>query len=144
MVTTLQAGFRTVSRPRSVASSFDLIVVDSDGLPHLPLTAFYARLQEELSLGAARTYLCVLLPFFTRATSGPLQARSQYRWDGPPEQVRALVRDYLLHGLGCAVQRLHAHEEVRATEHSAKDGAAVPRRAQTLLWVYGRRGMVPA
>jgi integrase len=120
MVTTVQAGFRTVSRPSDVDSPFDLIVVDNDGLPHLPLTAFYAQLQEELSIGAARTYNSVLLPFFTWATSSPLHARSHYRWDGPPEQVRALVRDYLLHGLGCAVQRLHAHEDVRATEHSAK------------------------
>jgi len=48
MVTTAQAGFRTVSRPSDVVSSFDRVAVDEDGLPHLPLTAFYARWQVEL------------------------------------------------------------------------------------------------
>src|SRR5271165_2154222 len=119
----MRTGFRAIVRPHEVASSFDLVVVDASGLPHLPLTTFYQQLQNELSSGSARTYLDVLLPFFTHATSHALHAgsaRSDFCWDGPPEQVRALVHGYLVHEMGCKLKRFHTYEEVRVTEHSAK------------------------
>lgn len=55
--------FRVVRRPSTVKSLFSLVVVDADGRPHYPLTTFYHQLKQQLSDGAARTYLNSILPF---------------------------------------------------------------------------------
>jgi len=49
--------FRAIRRPKSMQSNFSLVVVDSTGRPHLPLTTFYHHMWQQLSEGTARTYL---------------------------------------------------------------------------------------
>jgi integrase len=95
-----------------------LLVVDGDGMPHLPLTCFYAEMQEGFSDGTARTYLNVLLPYFTYITTDSWRQHRQDHWDSEPEAVHASVRDYLLHKLRCKVRRQGFHEVVMLTVDS--------------------------
>jgi hypothetical protein len=107
--------FRVVPRPRGVSSQYALLIVDGCGMPHLPLTYFYSEMQEGFSDGTARTYLNVLLPYFTYVATDSWR---QHRWDSEPEAVRASVRDYLLHKLHCKVRHQSLHEMVTLTVHS--------------------------
>lgn len=43
--------FRVIGRPITVNGSFSLVVVDTVGRPHLPLTTFYHRLRQQLADG---------------------------------------------------------------------------------------------
>jgi hypothetical protein len=53
--------FRVVRRPEEVASRYAILVVDSNGPPHRPLTIFYHELQQYVANGTAHTYQLVLL-----------------------------------------------------------------------------------
>src|SRR5260370_5423979 len=87
-------------------------------MPHLPLTTFYHHIQQQLSDGAARTYLNSLRPYFAYLTMDEWRQRRGDRWDSDPEAVQESVRDYLLRYLGCKVRQRQRHEEVSLTVHS--------------------------
>jgi integrase len=110
--------FRLVQRPAGIESRYSVVVVDGKGIPHLPLTAFYQHLQQQLSDGAARTYLNSLRPYFAYLATDEWRQRRGDRWDSTPEAVQESVRDYLLHYLGCKVRRHQTYEEVSLTAHS--------------------------
>lgn len=110
--------FRIVQRPAGMESRYSVVVVDEKGMPHLPLTTFYYHIQQQLSDGAARTYLNSLRPyFFYLATDEWRQQRGDH-WDSEPETVQESVRDYLLRHLGCKVRRRQIYEEVSLTSQS--------------------------
>lgn len=111
-------GFHIVRRPEGIVSQFELVVADGNGRPHLALTRFYQRLRQELSDGAARTYLMALLPYFSFLETDHWRLHRQDRWDGPPESIRESVRDYLLQKLHCKVRRYGAYEMVALSVQS--------------------------
>ncbi len=95
-----------------------MIVVDGQGIPHLPLTLFYQHMQQQLSDGAARTYLNSLRPYFSYLTLDAWRQRRGDKWDSDPEAVQESVRDYLLRHLSCKVRRHQMYEEISLTAHS--------------------------
>ncbi len=110
--------FRLVQRPTGIESRYSVVVVDGKGMPHLPLTTFYQHMQQQLSDGAARTYLNSLRPYFAYLATDEWRQQRGDRWDSDPEAVQESVRDYLLHHLGCKVRRHQTYEEVSLTAHS--------------------------
>lgn len=111
-------GFRLVERPEGVASRYRYLVVDLTGLPHKALTRFFDRAQQELTEGAARTYLNAILPFFEYLETDPWRRRRGDRWDVSPVEVRESVRDYLMQWLGCKVRPQGSFQSVRLTAAS--------------------------
>jgi integrase len=110
--------FRAVPRPEGVTSRYSLVVVDGDGRPHLPLTRFYDLACQGLSVGAARTYLNALLPYFGYLFADKWRRHRGDRWDGPPEAVQQSVRDYLVYQLACKVRWRDTYELVSLTARS--------------------------
>ncbi len=110
--------FRIVQRPAGIESRYAVVVVDGKGIPHLPLTAFYQHMQQQLSDGAARTYLNSLRPYFAYLAADEWRQRRGDCWDSDPEAVQESVRDYLLRHLGCKIRRHQSYEEVSLTAHS--------------------------
>ena len=104
--------FRVVSRPPDISSRYTLVVVDGDGRPHIPLTRFYDETKQAISDGATRTYLNVLMPYFTYLATDNWRRRRKDRWDSPPEAVQESVRDYLVQCLHCKVRRHGSYEIV--------------------------------
>ena len=110
--------FRTVPRPEGVTSRYALVVVDGDGRPHLPLTRFYDLACQALSVGAARTYLNALLPYFAYLSADKWRRHREDRWDSPPEAVQQSVHDYLVYQLACKVRWQDTYELVSLTARS--------------------------
>jgi integrase len=110
--------FHAVPRPQGVTSRYFLVVVDGAGRPHLPLTRFYDLALQGLSDGAARTYLNVLLPYFTYLATDDWRRHRGDRWDSPPEAVQQSVRDYLVYRLACKVRWRETYEQVSLTASS--------------------------
>jgi integrase len=75
-------------------------------------------MQQQLSDGAARTYLNSLRPYFTYLTTDAWRQQRGDHWDSDPEAVQESVRDYLLYHLGCKVRHRQTHEEISLTAHS--------------------------
>ncbi len=130
---TQQKGFHIVRRPEGIMSQFEVLVADGRGCPHLPLTRLYQRLLQELSRGAARTYLMALLPYFSFLEIDNWRRQRNDRWDSPPECVREAVRDYLLQHLHCKVRRHGAYELVAL---SAQSPSTVRVFLSALKWFY--------
>lgn len=110
--------FRVVQRPEGITSRYSVIVVDEKGVPHLPLTAFYQQMQQQLSDGAARTYLNSLRPYFFYLATDEWRQQRGDQWDSEPEAVQESVRDYLQRSLGCKIRRHQGYEEVSLTAQS--------------------------
>jgi integrase len=110
--------FRVVRRPEEVASRYAILVVDSNGLPHRPLTIFYHELQQYVANGTARTYLNTLIPYFSYLTTDGWRLRRQDCWESPPEAVRESVRDYLVEYLHCKAQPKDTYQLVLLTVKS--------------------------
>jgi hypothetical protein len=110
--------FRVVRRPEGVASRYAILVVDSKGLPHRPLTTFYHELQQYVADGTAHTYLNTLLPYFSYLTTDGWRLHRQDGWQSPPEAVRESVRDYLVEYLHCKAQPKDTYQLVRLTVKS--------------------------
>src|SRR6266700_1352349 len=111
-------GFHVVRKPEGVVSQFEQVVVDGKGYPHLALTRCYQQFRQELSDGAAHTYLMALLPYFSFLETDHWRRQRQDRWDSSPESVRESVRDYLLQKLHCKVRRCGMYEMVRLSAQS--------------------------
>jgi integrase len=110
--------FRLVPRPEGVSSHYSLLVVDGDGRPHLPLTRFYDKASQNLSVGAARAYLNALLPYFSYLTTDEWRRCRGDRWDSPPEAVHESIHDYLVQRLACKVKQRDTYENVSLTADS--------------------------
>jgi integrase len=110
--------FRAVSRPEGVASRYQLIVVDPEGRPHLPLTRFYEQTTQVLSDGTARTYLNQILPYFHYLGTDDWRCHRSDTWDSPPEAVRESVRDYLVESLHCKAQPKETYQFIWPTSKS--------------------------
>ena len=110
--------FRVIPRPVSVNSPFVLVVVDAAGRPHLPLTTFYHRLQQQLADGTARTYLNSILAFFTYLTMDAWRQQRSDQWNSPPDAIQEAVRDYLVEWQHCKVQPKNTYAFVTLTAHT--------------------------
>jgi hypothetical protein len=113
-----------VQRPEGMTSRYTAVVVDSSGLPHLPLTIFYHEVQHYVASGTARTYLNALLPFFAYLASDPWRVHRQDRWESEPEAVRQAVRDYLVEQFHCKVRHKHTYQLITLTAKSPSTGTA--------------------
>jgi hypothetical protein len=78
-----------------------VLVFDSRDQISLPLTLFAREALRAKSSGTASAYLYAVLPFHSFVETDPRQQRAGRSWDGPPEQVRLAVADYLMRRLGC-------------------------------------------
>jgi integrase len=110
--------FRAVRRPRDLASPYALVVVDGNGVPHLPLTLFYHETQRFLAEGTAKTYLATLLPYFDYLATDSWRRERKDRWDSSPDAVRESVRDFLVEQLHCKAQPRETDQLVRLTGKS--------------------------
>lgn len=100
--------YRAVSRPPDTSHRHPVLVFDRDDRLHLPLTVYAKEAATTTSDKTANTYLSAVLPFFTFLEVDEWQVRAERRWDGPVDQVRQAVHDYLGQCVRCRV-RQHAH-----------------------------------
>jgi hypothetical protein len=110
--------FHAVRRPKDLSSPYTLVVVDGNGIPHLPLTVYYHELQRYLADGTAKTYLAALLPYFTYLVADSWRRERQDHWDSPPDAVRESVRDFLVEQLHCKAQPRETYQLVVQTSKS--------------------------
>jgi integrase len=110
--------FRVVRRPSTVKSLYSLVVVDADGRPHFPLTTFYHKLKQQLSDGAARTYLNNILAFFQYLDTDAWRVSRGDQWTASPDIIQQAVRDFLVEWLHCKVQPKNTYAFVTLTAHS--------------------------
>jgi integrase len=110
--------WRVVQRPEGIASRYAVVVVDSCGLPHLPLTIFYHEIQIYLADGTARTYLHTLLPFFEYLASDAWREHRQDRWESEPDAIRQAIRDYLVEQLHCKARLKNTYQLITLTAKS--------------------------
>ncbi len=106
---------RVVQRPKGMASRYTVVVVDSQGLPHLPLTIFYHEIRFYLADGTARTYLHTLLPFFEYLASDAWREHRQDRWESEPDAVRQAIHDYLVEQLHCKARLKNTYQLIILT-----------------------------
>lgn len=111
--------FRCVSCPEGVTSRYREVVVDGTGAPHYALTEFAWQMNQILSAGAARTYVRVLLPYFTYLLSHESQCAHGTGWESAPETVRELVREYVVQRLRCHARRSQGYEVIGLREGSS-------------------------
>lgn len=116
-MTSIQS-FRVIRRPANLTSTFSLVVTDNRGHPHLPLTIFYHRLQQQGADGTARTYLNSVLSFFTYLTTDECKQNNGDQWDATPVVMQESIRDYLVYRLGCKVQPKDTYAFVKLTVQS--------------------------
>ena len=110
--------WRVVQRPKEMASRYTVVVVDSHGLPHLPLTIFYHEIRLYLADGTARTYLHTLLPFFEYLASDAWREHRQDRWESEPDAVRQAIHDYLVEQLHCKARLKNTYQLIILTAKS--------------------------
>jgi hypothetical protein len=106
--------FRSVSCPAGMTSRYQEVVVDGMGSPHYALTEFAFQMHQLLSMGAARTYVRVILPYFTylgHAGNG---------WEEVPEVVRESVRGYVGQCLQCQTRPYHGYEVIGLRQGSSR------------------------
>jgi integrase len=92
------------ARPSDVAHNHPFLVFDCHGQLDLALTAIAKEAVAQLSLSTARIYLSGIMSFLTFLAKDEWQVRAGRKWDGPPEQVKQAVDDYLVQHLYCKVQ----------------------------------------
>jgi integrase len=103
----MQTAFRIVTR-KGADSQHPVLVFDRDHRLHFPLTIFATEAVKRSSVGTARTYLNVILPFFSWLETDEWQKRSGRCWDDTPEQIRLAVQDYLIARLKCKLKEHYA------------------------------------
>ena len=110
--------FHLVARPPSIMSQFTHVVVDPDGMPHLALTEFFHDLWKRRGERTARTYLNMLLPYFTHLRMDAWCQERHTDWDQPPEEVRVVAETYLQERLGCKVDTKDTYATIQLTVQS--------------------------
>jgi integrase len=111
-------GFHLVARPPGITTPFTHVVVDTQGMPHLPLTEFFHDLQKGHGDTTARTYLNILLPYFTYLQMDAWCQERDTAWEQPPEEVQVVVEEYLRERLGCKIQPHDTYATVQLTAQS--------------------------
>ena len=92
-----------------------ITVYDLAGRPHTVLTAF-VRIVAASQPAAARAYCYAVCRYFAFLDTGPGQRTAGRQWDGPPGDVRAAVRAYLVRhpaGQGFFLDALHRFYRVQ-------------------------------
>jgi integrase len=92
------------ARPSDVAHRHPFLVFDCRGQLDLAFTAIAKEAVTQLSTSTARSYLSGIMPFLTFLAKDEWQTRAGRKWDGPPDQVKQAVGDYLGQHLYCKVQ----------------------------------------
>lgn len=116
---TQQYSYHLIECPVGVSSSHAVLVVSGRGVPHKTLTVFYEELQKT---GSTSTILPPLLAFFSfleqpeqHVCCSPLlgeQLPGWTYWAGPPSQIRAAIRAYLLTRWSCLTRAHGQMEEI--------------------------------
>ncbi len=117
-----QRSFQIIECPAGVSSPHAYLVVSGRGVPHEALTMFYETLQTTASAATLQAILVPLLSFFSFLEQPEQQACCSNReskqlpaevsWAGPPSEIRAAIRAYLLTYWGCLTRRHDQQEEV--------------------------------
>jgi hypothetical protein len=80
---------------------FPYQIVRPDGLPDVPLTLFAREQAQSLSATSVPLYLREIIAFLNWSVNDPFVRRSDWRIDGPPPEVRNLLREYLTAAANC-------------------------------------------
>ncbi|PYS94524.1 MAG: hypothetical protein DMF64_00500 [Acidobacteria bacterium] len=96
--------YRFVTRPSDARHGHPMLVFDRQDRLHVPLTIFTKEAGFRVLAATVRNYLYAILPFFQFLELDEWQVRAGRRWDGPSEQVRIAVTDYLTQRLQCKVR----------------------------------------
>lgn len=78
-------------------------VVDNEGLPEIPLTLFARDQQTSLSPSSVPLYLREIIAFANWASADRVACGRGWTLFGMPQEVRALLREYLVTGAHCKV-----------------------------------------
>lgn len=94
-----------VKCPEGVSSKkFNLIVLDKERQPFLPLTVFYKEALGRIADSSAESYLKTLYMFFTwLRTNSNFQGRI-INWDDEPQVVRVAIEDFLINETHCKIK----------------------------------------
>ncbi|MCY7893118.1 tyrosine-type recombinase/integrase [Bacillus vallismortis] len=107
-----------VKRPKSIKSSYELLVFDQNNNPFIPLTEYYADCVKRYSVNTAKSYLNRLMEFFTWVGMAKTNQLLEMKWDSNPEMVRVAVEYYLMDELGCKVAAEDSYLYVNHTHKS--------------------------
>jgi integrase len=135
--------FGIIPRPPGVSSPYALLVVDEEGMPHLPLTVFYKKMAEWHADGTARTYLNALRPYFLYLATDEWRRHRGDQWNSEPEAVQESVRDYLMERLGCKVRPQATHAQVTLTVQSPNTVHIFLAALKQFYFVMAREGAYP-
>jgi hypothetical protein len=129
-----QRSFHLIECPTGVSGPHARLIVSGRGVPHEALTAFYEALRQTSSAPTIHTLLHPVLSFFSfleqqeqngrvpecaDAPSSPClsgmgsgQFPPRTFWAGPPSEIQAAIRAYLLTQWGCRTRRKGLCEEL--------------------------------
>ncbi len=106
-------------------TQFPLQVLQSNGMPELPLTVFADELRTTLSPGSAYAYVRELIQFANWALRDSVAAAQGWRIYGEPCEVRNLVQEYLTRVGECRVTRRPDTLGIRVAYVNAADGRRI-------------------
>jgi integrase len=105
-----------------VVHGYPILVFDTRDQISIALTLFAREGLRAKAAGTASAYLYAILPFHTYLETDRWQQGAGRSWDGPADQVRLAVADYLMQRLGCRVSEhrrgFHQVELTRDTPRS--------------------------
>ncbi|MCY7788498.1 hypothetical protein P8847_00550 [Bacillus inaquosorum] len=107
-----------VKCPKTIKSSYELLVFDQKNDPFMPLTEYYADCVKRYSVNTAKSYLNRLIEFFTWVGVASINQLLEMKWDSNPEMVRVAVEYYLMDKLGCKVAAEDSYLYVNLTSKS--------------------------
>jgi hypothetical protein len=89
---------RLVAMPKL---EFPYQVVRPDGLPDVPLTLFAREQMQSLSASSVPLYLREIVAFINWSANDTVVQRYNWCFDGPPTDVRNMLREYLTVAAKC-------------------------------------------
>ncbi|MGK5507557.1 hypothetical protein [Brevibacillus formosus] len=104
--------------PKGIESRYELLVLDHEDMPFLPLTDFYHDCKGRISNSSALSYLQTLLPFFKWLNQYSNYQGSRVQWSDPPEAIRVAIEDYLMNEMSCKVKEKDMFRFVNLTQKS--------------------------
>lgn len=104
--------------PEGIESRFELLVIDRQNQPFLPLTEHYHDCKDRISKSSALSYLQCLLPFFSWLDQYSNYQGNKVQWNDPTEAVRMAIEDYLMTEMACKVREKDTFRFVNRTNKS--------------------------
>jgi len=101
-VTPDESGLAALTRIQRIRGQpgdrYEVIFVDQNGQPVIPLTEWYRLRASYGPVTTRETYLTCLLPFLT------FLIERSYSWNAPPDQLRTALVEFYRDRLGCLIQ----------------------------------------